>query len=129
MICAKISSKNILDLDKKLGMNKFLKFCEELGKEIVELGIILDFTQDDASKKLKQERMRCFYLDQMKDRENIDTIIYTFSKDNPSYKYANNSMKDMGLSYNEKQICVTKNDNISNRYEVCKHPEFDEVII
>ena len=65
-------------------------------------------------------------------------IIYTFTRDNPSYvesKYHVNSreefsLRNLGLTYHEKQICVTDDRFIVDKSIVNgSMEEFDEVII
>ena len=62
----------------------------------------------------------------------MDVFIYTFSKNNPSYsrsKYHKNIIKGLGLSYNERQICVSSPKSIIERVYVNENRAFDEVII
>ena len=55
-------------------------------------------------------------MDAVKEEHNIDVLLYTFSKEGPSYIKSEYHVKvrgeyslgNMGLTYHEKQICVTK---------------------
>lgn len=94
---------------------------------------VLDFTQGKIS-----ERIRCFWMEALKEVYNIQVIIYTFTRHNPSYvesKYSiysedEYSLKNMELLYHEKQICVSANSFIvdMNNIDNCVKG-FDEVII
>ena len=135
VIRAVIKADNILDLDSPFALKKFKEYQEELEKQIVEQGIVLDFTQ---GKGKISERIRCFWLDAVKQEYNIQVIIYTFTQNNPSYvdsKYHiysqdGYSLNSMGLAYHEKQICVTENALIVNVNSIDNSgEEFDEVII
>lgn len=71
-------------------------------------------------------------MDIVKESKKIDVIMYTFSKNDPSYvrsKYNLEKIKVLGLNYNEKQICVTKSDSIIDRTVEDKLLSFDEVIV
>lgn len=132
---AEIEADNILDMDKPFALKKFRKYQMELEEQFVKRGIILDFTQ---GKGKISERIRCFWMDAVKEAYNIQVIIYTFTRNNPSYvesKYHiysedEYSLGKMGLLYHEKQICVSKNCFIVdiNNIDDCVEG-FDEVII
>ena len=117
IIKATILSNNTLDLDNPFHLQKFKKYQLELQAQLLETGIQLDFTK---GKGFVEERTRCFWSDLIKEQYNIDVLIYTFTKRNPSYienKYriinnSKNPLNNIGLSYHEKQICVTKNSSI-----------------
>lgn len=77
-------------------------------------------------------------MDSVKQNYNIDVIIYTFTKENPSYIESEYhvrsedsfSLGTMGLAYHEKQICVTENRFVVNKYIVNDiMDEFEGVII
>lgn len=128
-----IESENIWDLDKPFMLRKFKQCQMKLEKEFVDAGIIIDF-----SKKNTATKIRCFWMDYVKENYNIEVIIYTFTKENPSYiesKYHVRSedrfsLGTMGLAYHEKQICVTEDRFVVNKYIVNDiMDEFEEVII
>lgn len=110
-----ILAENILNLDNPFELNSFYEFCKTYEKKLVDEGIVIDFTKQISNpqkrKRIINERKRCFFLDIMKDCNNISVIIYTFSKDNPSYassKYHKTNTDNFGFfHFNEKQICVT----------------------
>lgn len=135
IIKATILSNNTLDLDNPFHLQKFKKYQLELQAQLLETGIQLDFTK---GKGFVEERTRCFWSDLIKEQYNIDVLIYTFTKRNPSYienKYriinnSKNPLNNIGLSYHEKQICVTKNSSIIDKAIVNNCiKDFDEVII
>lgn len=113
----KIKSENVLDLDNPFELMRFLEFCRKDETKLVEDGVVLDFSKQIPKYRDREdiitERRRCFFLDRMKDCNNISIIIYTFTKENPSYissKYHKTILNDFGFyHYNEKQICVTDN--------------------
>lgn len=132
---AQIEADNVLDMDSPFALKKFKNYQMELEEQFVKQGIVLDFTQ---GKGKISERIRCFWMDAVKEAYNIQVIIYTFTRQNPSYvesKYSiyskdEYSLKNMELLYHEKQICVSQNCfivDISN-VDTCVK-EFDEVII
>ncbi len=135
VIKAKIVANNIIDLDKPFELKRFSVYCEDIQKDFVRRGIVLDFVMGDNTEKGQMkaaERRRCFLLDNYKNSKNIDVIIYTFTKSNPSYatsKYRK-VLEDIGMHFNEKQICVTSVETIVKRCCMKKvNEEFDEVII
>lgn len=67
--------------------------------------------------------------DSLKREKGIQVIIYTFTKNNPSYANSKYHINDIGLHYNEKQICVTSNEAIIKKVLVEKFDSFGEVII
>lgn len=111
----KILGNNILNLDNPFELMRFIEFCRNDEKRLIEEGVVIDFSKQIPKQKnmnkIITERKRCFFLDRMKDCNNISVIIYTFNKDNPSYassKYHKTILNDFGFfHYNEKQICVT----------------------
>lgn len=128
-----IEGNTVWDLDKPFMLKKFRECQKKLEQEFIKEGIKLDFSKGNSL-----ETIRCFWMDSIKEAHNINVIIYTFTRDNPSYvesKYhANNgeefSLKNLGLTYHEKQICVTDNQFIVDRCIVNGSvEEFDEVII
>lgn len=99
----------------------------------MDKGIIIDFSGKNTSAKI-----RCFWMDSIKENYNIDVILYTFSRKNPSYinsKYHVQSedrfsLGTMGLDYHEKQICVTEDRFVVKKCIVNDiQDEFEEVII
>lgn len=130
-----IHAENIWNLDNPFRMKQFKECQKNLEKQFVELGIKLDFTK---GKRKLSEKIRCFWMDAVKENENIEVIIYTFSRSNPSYiasEYHVNVVEDfslanMGLAYHEKQICVTNDKYIIDKCVVSSSINgFDEVII
>ena len=128
-----IEGDTVWDLDRPSMLRKFKECQKELEQEFVKTGIKLDFSKDDT-----QMKMRCFWMDAVKEAYNISVIIYTFTRDNPSYvesKYHVNSreefsLRNLGLTYHEKQICVTDDRFIVDKSIVNgSMEEFDEVII
>ncbi len=115
-----ILSENILNLDNPFELIRFFEFCKSYEEELVEEGIVIDFSKQIPNNKKREkiisERKRCFFLDSIKERNNISIIIYTFTKDDPSYvssKYHKTILNDLGFfHFNEKQICVTDNKYI-----------------
>lgn len=135
VIKAKICANNIMDLDNPFQLNRFIDLCKRMQDDIVKRGIVIDFTKNMKNPKdsLKiLERKRCYFMDLIKEDDKVDVIIYTFSKNSPSYagsKYHKDIVKEYGLSYNERQICVTSPEFIVERVYVNEKEEFDEVII
>lgn len=132
---AVIEADNILDLDSPFALQQFNKYQKELEKQFVEQGIVLDFSQGRGK---PFERIRCFWMDAVKEEYNIQVIMYTFTRNNPSYvdsKYhvyseGEYTLASMGLAYHEKQICVTKNCCIVDINSIDDFvDDFDEVII
>lgn len=128
-----IRAENVWDLDKPSMLRKFKKCQRELEKEFVRAGVRLDFSKGNIP-----EKIRCYWMDAVKEEHKIDVLIYTFTRENPSYvesKYHVNvreqySLGNMGLAYHEKQICVTDDYFIINKSIVSDNiEEFDEVII
>lgn len=128
VIQAVIRADNILNLDNPFKMIQFDDWCHEMAEEIVRKGIILNFDMGDGLRYAKY-RERCFWMDQIKEEKKIQVIIYTFTKDNPSYADSHYHINDMGLSYNEKQICVSSNDMIIKKIVVENIGDFGEVIV
>lgn len=135
VVKGEIEAGNILDLDKPFMLNLFKKYQKKLEEQMVKDGVVLDFTK---GKGHSCERIRCFWMDAVKEEHNIDVVIYTFPKKNPSYidsDYHVNttetySLGNMGLTYHEKQICVTANNCIVDKSIVSSSlGEFEEVII
>ncbi len=132
---AVVEADNILDLDRPLALKQFKEYQQELEKQFVEQGVVLNFAK---GRKRTSDVIRCFWMDAVKQAHNIQVIVYTFTRKNPSYvdsKYHVYSedeypLASMGLAYHEKQICVTDNENIvdTNIVDDCVK-EFDEVII
>lgn len=128
VIRAEIRAENVLDLDNPFALNQFFFWCHEsASKEIIPSGVVLDFDMGDGQEKAKQ-RERCFWLDYIKEEKDISVIIYTFSKKNPSYGN-HHHMKDVGLYYNEKQICVSDNKFIVHKEVIGNGENFDEEIV
>lgn len=132
---AVIEADNVLDLDSPFALKQFAEYQKELEEQFVEQGIVLDFSKGIGK---PFERIRCFWMDAVKEAYNIQVIIYTFTRKNPSYvdsKYHINtegeySLANMGLAYHEKQICVTENCFIVDIISIDDYvEEFDEVII
>jgi hypothetical protein len=129
-----IQAERIVDLDNPCKMNEFVEFCREFQEEIVREGIVLDFTsvkEWSNSREKISKRKRCFFLDAYKLDKNIEVIVYTFSKKDPSYassKYYKTVFRELDLHYNEKQICVSKSSNISERIEIKLDLDSEEVI-
>lgn len=128
-----IEGDEVWDLDKPFVLKRFKECQKKLEKDFIKLGVKLDFSKGDTL-----EKIRCFWMDSVKEDYNISVLIYTFTKDNPSYvesEYHVNSkeefsLRNMGLTYHEKQICVTDNQFIVDRSIVNGSvEEFDEVII
>lgn len=128
-----IEGDTVWDLDRPFMLRKFKECQKELEQEFIKAGVKLDFSKGDTS-----EKIRCFWMDTVKEAHNISVIIYTFTRDNPSYvesKYHVNrreefSLRNLGLTYHEKQICVTDNRFIVDKSIVNGSvEEFDEVII
>ena len=132
---AVIHANNILDLDNPFCLMQFEEYQKKLEEQVINDGIVLDFADGKGQEK---ERIRCFWMDMVKEEYDIEVIIYTFNRKNPSYvnsKYhvdneSENSLKNMQLVYHEKQICVTS-DNYIVEKEIVRDcvEEFDEVII
>lgn len=129
--------EKILDLDNPIHLDGFFSYYKNKELELKKAGYIIDFTKgldcqkysEDNYHRIIRERIRCTYLDFMKHERNYEVVMYTFSKDDPSY--ANSIHKYYGmantcLSYKEKQICVTTNDIII-KSEICFSHE-EEII-
>ncbi|HPR95840.1 MAG TPA: hypothetical protein PK466_05890 [Thermotogota bacterium] len=134
VIKAEIQADRIIDLDLPSKMNEFVEYCHKFQEEIVEQGIVLDFISDKKNSNTPEKiskRKRCFFMDSYKLDRDIEVILFTFSKENPSYassRYHKRLFKELDLHYNEKQICVSKPSNIVKRVEI-KFDFDDEVII
>jgi len=135
VIKAIIKADVILDLDIPFSMRKFNEYLKALERKLVKEGMVLDFTK---GKGRESDRIRCFWMDMVKKEYNIEVIIYTFTRNNPSYvnsKYHVNSedqysLGSMGLAYHERQICVTKDCYIVDKCIVeSLADKFDEVIV
>lgn len=133
VVKAVIEGNNVWDLDQPLRLQEFIKCQKELEGRLVKDGVVLDFSKGDSSAKL-----RCFWMDCVKEEKDIHVLIYTFSKNNPSYidrEYCPDtneefSLKNLGLEYHEKQICVSDNRFIVDKKIVKSGvEEFDEVIV
>ncbi|MBE5888888.1 MAG: hypothetical protein E7283_08700 [Lachnospiraceae bacterium] len=130
-----IEAESVWDLDSPFVLKQFKECQKELEEQFVEQGVVLDFSQGRGK---PSERIRCFWMDAVKQAHNIQVIIYTFTRNNPSYvdsKYHIHSedeypLASMGLAYHEKQICVTENSFIVDINSIDDYvEEFDEVII
>lgn len=128
-----VEAENVWDLDNPYRLEKFKECQIELEKQFVCDGVRLNFSNGNTP-----EKIRCFWMDAVKEEYNIDVIIYTFTKENPSYvdsRYHVHTAEDyslgnMGLAYHEKQICVTNNQFIVDKSVVYGNvEEFDEEII
>lgn len=135
VIKGNIHADNVWDLDNPFILRQFKECQKELERQFIEQGVELDFTE---GKRPISEKIRCFWMDAMKEEKSIEVIIYTFSRSNPSYvtsEYHVNKLEDyplynMGLAYHEKQICVTKDKNVVSKSIVNSSiEEFDEVIV
>lgn len=132
---ATIEADNVLDLDNPFVLKQFAEYQKELEEQFVAQGVLLDFSK---GKGKVNERVRCFWMDAVKLAHNIQVIIYTFARNNPSYidsKYHMHFKEDhlllsMGLAYHEKQICVTENSFIVDINSVDDYvDDYNEVII
>ena len=133
VIRGNIEAEEVWDLDKPFVLQQFKKCQIALEKEFVDEGIKIDFSGKNSSAKI-----RCFWMDCIKENYNIEVILYTFSRKNPSYIDSKDHAQSedrfplgaMGLVYHEKQICVTEDRFIVKKCIVNDiQNEFDEVII
>jgi len=125
VIKAEIQAERIVDLDNPSEMNNFVEYCHKFQAELVKEGVVLELVDINSKQK------RCFFMDSYKLEKDIEVIIYTFSKKNPSYassKYHKEVFRELDLHYNEKQICVGNPGNIGKRIEI-KFDSRSEVII
>lgn len=113
------NTDNILNLDFPKELDCFLDFIKDYMKQMADNNIVINFD------RTKVEETRCFFLDIMKKEKNIFVIIRTFDKESPSYgKFDLRTLPmeiELGLKYNETQICVTRNSVIFNKK--CVYPE------
>ncbi len=110
----KASDEEVLDLDDRKQLDKFLTESIALFKEI---------SPDDLGRYpiLSRDKMRAIFFDYYKQKNRISVIINTFSKDSAKYTM-NRSSKDLdvqrsilqmtGLGFKEKQICVSRKECI-----------------
>lgn len=133
VIRGNIEAEEVWDLDKPFVLQQFKKCQIALEKEFVDEGIKIDFSGKNSSAKI-----RCFWMDCIKENYNIEVILYTFPRKNPSYIDSKDHAQSedrfplgaMGLVYHEKQICVTEDRFIVKKCIVNDiQNEFDEVII
>lgn len=118
----KSSKINYLDLDSFLGLTFFKtesrKILDKLEKKM----------QFDAN---KEHQNRCFLLDLIKQIHSINVIKYTFQIPNPYYgqktiQNFNKDFFDLGMKYNQTQICATDNCCISEKKIHVKEQELIE---
>ena len=128
-----IEGDSVWNLDKPSTLKLFKQCQKSLERKFIQEGVKLDFSQNNTPEKL-----RCFWMDVIKEAHNISVIIYTFTRDNPSYvesEYHVNTDEEyslgiLGLEYHERQICVTDNRFIVDKSIVNGSvDEFEEVII
>lgn len=109
-------SKEILDLDNYQEYDQFMTDILEIQKEIEE-------NIKERVPVFNQPQFRAVYFDYYKQIHGISVIIFTFSKDCTCYgtfrspdKLARQKKlaKALGLSYHEKQICVSKKECIKD---------------
>lgn len=111
-ICSDIN--NILNLDNPFDFDKFLSFVSDYLEEMKQNNVAITLDKNEIIKN------RCFFLDLMKKAKNMHVVISTFSKDYPSYgKYDIRKFKkeflELGLTYKETQICVSRNNCIISK--------------
>ena len=114
--------EHVLDLDDKVALARFIQFTkdnlEEVDKFCEEKGIGLVFKN--------REQFRAVFFDYYKAVVGIKVIVCTFPKDfvsyvpNPPVNYAERKwqkdfLRDLNLSFKEKQICVSDKDCIKDR--------------
>lgn len=113
----------VLNLDNFEGINFFYGSFKEILEELKRLNITIKLKKDSSHKnKIKN---LCFALDLMKKKYDIDVVINTFFKNNPSYgefdsKKFEREYFPFGLSYKETQICISNNECIDSKK--CVYP-------
>ncbi len=113
----------VLDLDDFGGLNFFYNAFSEVFEQLKQLNITVTLKKGSSSKdKVKN---LCFALDLIKREYDIDAVINTFLKENPSYGEFNTKEFEkeyfpFGLSYKETQICISNNDCIDTKK--CVYP-------
>ena len=106
----------ILNLDTRIGLNTFIK---ELKRILSDITVSIKFKAFDYSDRMKNF---CLAIDLVKRCLNLDVIIMTFSKKDPTYGEFNlwDFEKDYflllpSIAYKETQICVKDNSVISTK--------------
>lgn len=104
---------NTLNLDEVAGLDFFFKE----GKTLLDgLGIKIEFKEKEYYRNI------CLLLDLLKKKHTIKIVIATFSKKSP--KYADSNVHGFeksyfklphGISYKERQICISDNSVITNK--------------
>lgn len=109
----------VLDLDSISGMTFFKK---EVNSILTNSDIMLEFKEED------EHTNRCFFLDIVKTiNPNISLIKFTFQLKDPKYdKRELKQIQDkipLGLTINQLQYCLHKNEYIKNKRIVFTEPE------
>ena len=117
------SDIKVLNLDNFEGMNFFYRAFEEVFKELKKLDVTVKLKKSSSSKD--KTKNLCFALDLIKKEYDIDVVINTFIKGNPSYGEFNTRKFEkeyfpFGLNYKETQICISSNDCIDSKK--CVYP-------
>lgn len=117
------SDIKVLNLDNFEGMNFFYRVFEEVFKELKKLDVTVKLKKSSSSKD--KTKNLCFALDLIKKEYDIDVVINTFIKGNPSYGEFNTRKFEkeyfpFGLNYKETQICISSNDCIDSKK--CVYP-------
>lgn len=109
-----VFKENVLDLDISEDLDKFGDFSLELDKK---------FKEKKHLNFKSQRQMRGVYFNYYKMKNNIFVIMNTFEKEKTTYaKYRDKKdlsdqitlFKALGLSYKEKQICVSNKECIKD---------------
>lgn len=117
------SDIKVLNLDNFEGMNFFYRAFEEVFEELKKLDVTVKLKKSSYPKD--KTKNLCFALDLIKKEYDIDVVINTFIKANPSYGEFNTKKFEkeyfpFGLNYKETQICISNNDCIDSKK--CVYP-------
>lgn len=113
----------VLNLDNVEGVNFFYCAFKQVFEELKKLDVTIKFKKNETPKN--KTKNLCFALDLMKKKYNIDVVINTFIKENPSYGEVNSRKFEkeyfpFGINYKETQICISSNDCIDSKK--CVYP-------
>lgn len=110
------NEKKVLNLDDEAQLDTFYDFCIELLKSV-------ENSDNSERPVFDEKKIRAVFFDYYKIKNNIDVIIYTFTK--PTTTYAKQRSREelkkiveltgmLQLSYKEKQICVSNKECIKS---------------
>lgn len=117
-----VDEKHVLDLDDKVVLAGFIQFYKDNLKEVDKF-----CKEEDAGLVFEdREQFRAVFFDYYRAVFGIKVIVFTFSKDVVGYvpnfpvncaerQWQKDFLRDLNLSFKEKQICVSDKDCIKDR--------------